>query len=207
LSKKEDKEKKPDILDIFNIKVFGIDFREILKGWPSIDKSSEPTNVNDLSLLEELRRRIKEVQDLLKKRFGDVVRFDYDIRVRSLVDEREIRIARGSFFKKLDMSVAGGVKSKVRETTSYKQVRDMKKPPIDVIDCGDHLEVVIEIPGVDERDVKLRVKEDRLSLSTAEGSERKYSAEVILPSKVEPSPFERKYHNGILRVKFRKKLY
>jgi HSP20 family molecular chaperone IbpA len=214
LSGKEDKERKPDISDLFNLKVFGIDFGEILKSWLGVADVSDLMNVNDPDRLEELRRRVeeqrkrfREFQDSLRKRFGDAVRFDYDIRVRSLVgDEGEIRIGRGRFFEKLDKPATGGVGSKVREVAPHRQVEDVREPLVDVIDNGDHLEVVAEIPGVDERDVELRVEGDRLTLSTAEGSERKYRADVVLPSKVEPLPLERRYRNGVLKVRFRKKL-
>jgi len=212
LSGKEDKERKPDISDLFNLKVFGIDFGEILKSWLGVVNVSDLVGVNDPGRLEELRRRIeeqrkrfREFQDSLRKKFGDAVRFDYDIRVRSLVgDEGEIRIGRGRFFEKLDKSAAVG--SKVGGFAPYRRVEDVREPLVDVVDGGDHLEVVAEVPGVDEGDVELRVEGDRLTLSTAEGSERKYRAEVVLPSKVEPLPLERKYHNGVLKVKFRKKL-
>jgi HSP20 family molecular chaperone IbpA len=214
LSGKEDKERKPDISDLFNLKVFGVDFGEILKSWLGVADVSDLMGVNDPGRLEELRRRIeeqrkrfREFQDSLRKKFGDAVRFDYDIRVRSLVgDEGEFRIGRGRFFEKLDKSAAGGVGSNVGGVAPYRRVEDVREPLVDVIDGGDHLEVVAEVPGVDEGDVELRVEGDRLTLSTAEGSERRYRAEVALPSKVEPLPLERKYHNGVLKVKFRKKL-
>jgi HSP20 family protein len=207
LSGKEGREKKPDIFDLFNLKVFGIDFGEILRSWLGVTDVSDLMNIiNDPNRLEELRRRIEEqrkkfmeFQDSLRKKFGDAVRFDYDIHVRTLVGDRGgLRIGRGHFFEKLD-------KPKVRVVAPHKRVEEVEEPPIDIIDRGDHLEIVAEVPGVDEGDIELRVEGDKLTLSTAEGSERKYKAEVVLPSKVEPSPFERKCRNGILTVKFRKK--
>ena len=43
-----------------------------------------------------------------------------------------------------------------------------------------------------------------LTPSTDEVSKRKYRAEVTLPSRVKPLLLERKYHNGVLKVKFRR---
>jgi HSP20 family molecular chaperone IbpA len=209
LSEEKDKERKLDVSDLFSLKVFGIDFGEILKDWLGIASVSELMDINDPGRLEKIRRRIeeqrkrfREFQELLRRKFGGAVRFDYDIRVRTLAGGEEIRIGRGHFFEELDKRIASGAGPKVRVLAP----RDVREPLVDVMDGGDHVEVVAEVPGVDDEDIKLRVEEDRLMLFTAEGSERRYRAEVVLPSKVEPQPFERRYRNGVLTVKFRKKL-
>lgn len=62
--------------------------------------------------------------------------------------------------------------------------------------------MIAEMPGVASEDIKVEVKGDILRLSAATG-ERKYSKEVLLPSKVTGKP-ETTYKNGILEIKLKK---
>ena len=75
---------------------------------------------------------------------------------------------------------------------------------VDVLDEGDRVVVLAELPGVAEKDIHLEVKYDILEL-TAEARNRKYSKEVLLPSEVEADTMESSYRNGILEIKLRKK--
>jgi HSP20 family protein len=65
--------------------------------------------------------------------------------------------------------------------------------------------VIAELPGVEEDDIDLEIKGDILSLK-AEGEDRKYSKEVLLPSEVKAESMETQYKSGILEIKLAKKI-
>lgn len=86
--------------------------------------------------------------------------------------------------------------------------RKVEKPPqrklaVDVFDEGDHLLIVAELPGVAEKDIRVGVEDNRLTLS-ASSVGREYAKELTLPC---PAGVEldRSYKNGILQVKLAKK--
>jgi HSP20 family protein len=92
----------------------------------------------------------------------------------------------------------------VKATEEGTVVAEVREPLVDVLDEGDRVVVLAELPGVEEKDIHLEVKDDILEL-TAEGRDRKYSKEVLLPSEVEADTMESSYKNGILEVKLMKR--
>ena len=86
--------------------------------------------------------------------------------------------------------------------TSLKEESPVPAPQKDVIadtfDEGDRLVVIAELPGVDEKDIEVEVKGDRLVLFAKSRSHR-YHKVVNLPGTVKDSP-SLTYRNGILRI-------
>ena len=78
-----------------------------------------------------------------------------------------------------------------------------KEPIVDVIEEKDLINIMAELPGVEEKDINLKIEKDTLTIST-ETPARKYHKEVKLPTPVEENSLESKYRNGILEVKLRK---
>jgi len=91
----------------------------------------------------------------------------------------------------------------IKATEKGAVVEEVREPIVDVFDEGEHLVVIAELPGVEEDNIHLEVKGDILNL-TAEGKDRRYSKEVLLPSPVEAAAMESSYKNGILKVRLRK---
>lgn len=79
---------------------------------------------------------------------------------------------------------------------------DSREPIVDIFDEGKQVQVVIELPGVDESDIKYTVKGTTLAIRGGK-SERKYFKEVDLGSAVKSSP-KAHYTNGILELIFEK---
>lgn len=92
----------------------------------------------------------------------------------------------------------------IRATEEGTVVAEVREPLVDVLDEGERVVVIAELPGVEEKDIHLEVKDDILEL-TAEASDRKYSKEVLLPSPVDADSIESSYKNGILEIKLRKR--
>lgn len=92
----------------------------------------------------------------------------------------------------------------VKATEEGAVAAEVREPLVDVLDEGERLVVIAELPGVDAEDIHLEIKEDILEL-TAEARDRKYHKEILLPSPVESDTKETSYKNGILQVKLTKK--
>ncbi|MGD1118313.1 MAG: Hsp20/alpha crystallin family protein [Dehalococcoidales bacterium] len=72
----------------------------------------------------------------------------------------------------------------------------------DIFDEGDNLVIIAELPGVDEKDIKIAVKENRLKLF-ARSQSRQYNREIVLPCSVKEKP-GLTYKNGILKISLEK---
>ena len=92
----------------------------------------------------------------------------------------------------------------IQATDKGAVVAEVREPLVDVLDEGERLLVIAELPGVAAKDIQVKIKEDILEL-TAEREDRKYSKEVLLPSSVDASTMEQSYKNGILEIKLVKK--
>jgi len=91
----------------------------------------------------------------------------------------------------------------IKKTPKGPVVEAEREPIVDVFDEKDHVLVVAELPGIEEKDIKTEIKDDILNISS-EKTERKYKKEVLLPAKVEAVPISSMYKNGILEIKLKK---
>lgn len=78
-------------------------------------------------------------------------------------------------------------------------VQEVREPMVDVFDEDDHVLVVAEMPGIGEKDFRIELKDDILTLSATQG-DKKYHKEVLLPRSFTPGQMSHTCHNGILRV-------
>lgn len=88
----------------------------------------------------------------------------------------------------------------IRETPSGTVVAETREPLVDVLDEGDGILVVAEMPGVGEKDIRVRVAGDVLEI-TASGDTRRYHKELHLPAPVEAEKVNTSYRNGIFEVR------
>lgn len=91
----------------------------------------------------------------------------------------------------------------IKETKKGPKIIKTREPIVDVFDEKNHILVVAELPGINQREVKANLKGDILILETGK-EKRKYYKEILLPSKVNPKTKKIIYKNGILEIKFKK---
>lgn len=91
----------------------------------------------------------------------------------------------------------------IRETEKGITIEESREPMVDVFDEKDTINIVAEIPGVSEEEIKTEIRGDILII-TAESGDRKYHKEVLLPSTVDPKTLKSNYKNGVLELKLRK---
>ena len=95
------------------------------------------------------------------------------------------------------------VKEKERAKPEFK-ITETREPIVDVFDEKDHILVVAELPGINEKEIKTTLKGDILILEAGGEEKRKYYKEILLPAKVDFEQKETNFKNGILEIKLKK---
>ena len=80
----------------------------------------------------------------------------------------------------------------------------VREPVADVITENDEVVVVIELPGVEKDDIKLKATEYSLEISAFAKGVHKYQKRVDLDVKINPDHAKARYTNGILEVRLKK---
>lgn len=87
---------------------------------------------------------------------------------------------------------------------SVKQVVTRERNPLtDVIDSDCDISITMELPGVEKKDIDLKVTEDSANIHV-ETQERKYFKEIDLPASVIPESTKATYKNGVLDISIKK---
>lgn len=79
------------------------------------------------------------------------------------------------------------------------------QPLIDVLEENDEIMVFAEFAGFDKENLRISVKNQRLTLS-AKAMERKYHKSLNLPKRVIPDTITTTYKNGVLEIRLKKAL-
>lgn len=91
----------------------------------------------------------------------------------------------------------------IKPTPTGPSVEEVREPLTDLFDEEHEIKILVEMPGISEKDIQLDLKDDILDIR-AENSGRKYHKEVLLPSPVNPQALTSHYSNGILEIRIGK---
>lgn len=83
-------------------------------------------------------------------------------------------------------------------------VDEVREPLVDVFEETNRIVIIVEIPGVDQKNIDINLKDDILELK-AEDSNVKYQKEILLPSPVKADSLSSTYKNGVLEITLSKK--
>ncbi len=83
-------------------------------------------------------------------------------------------------------------------------VDEVREPIADVFEESDHTMIIAEMPGVEEKDISIHLKDDIVQIS-AETRGKKYHKEILLKESFTKDKMVHTYKNGILEIKLRKK--
>jgi HSP20 family protein len=83
------------------------------------------------------------------------------------------------------------------------ELAEKREPLVDVIDDGENVKVLAELPGVEKHDIKLSCDGHSLTVAV-EAAGRKYYKQEPLGSEVDPDSAKATYKNGVLEVTLRK---
>lgn len=141
---------------------------------------------------EEMRRIRKIITELTRVRpdylsdlgrRGEPLVFGFTYRWQSGMDRPEVK-----FFGNVKPVQPYGIKISEESTPVY-----------DILDKGDHYEIIIELAGAKKDDIDLQISNGKL-IVFAKTPYKKYSTSIRLPSNIDTSGLKAKLNNGILIV-------
>ncbi len=91
----------------------------------------------------------------------------------------------------------------IKKTPKGPVVEEIREPMSDIFDEEKIVQVIVEMPGVQKKDVKVDLQGDMLTIS-AQNPKRKYQKEILLPAKVKPDSLFYAFKNGILEIRLDK---
>ena len=107
------------------------------------------------------------------------------------------------------INTAGGGSPKVetfgniRKTPEGPKVDEEREPITDIFDEETEIMIIAEMPGVEQNEIKIDLKEDILEI-TAVSKTRTYRKELLLPVKTTMLNLNHKFTNGILEIRIKK---
>lgn len=91
-----------------------------------------------------------------------------------------------------------------REEGKGPVVEEVREPMVDLFDEKEAIVVVAELPGINEKDITVELRDDILIIAAGTG-EQKYYKELLLEVSITPEGLVRSYRNGVLEIKICKK--
>ena len=137
------------------------------------------------------------------REFTEKVPKDY-IKERKLPDGSTVKEF-GPFVYGYSMKIGPDGKPEIQEFGNIKkslrgpQVKEEREPLVDVVDSGNEIRVVVELPGVEKSDIRLHGTEDAIEINV-DTPQYKYYKEIQLPEKVIVREAKSTYKNGVLEV-------
>lgn len=153
--------------------------------------------------VDRVFREMEKMMDEELKEFTSRVPKNY-VKERKLPDGTTVR-EWGPFVHGYTMRIGPDGKPEIREFGNVKpslegpKVKEEREPLVDVLETDGEVQVVVEIPGVDKKDIQLHGTEDSLTISV-DSAEQKYFKEVRLPAKVRVKEAKSAYKNGVLEI-------
>jgi len=204
------------MIDILKIKVRNVsdefdDFIEKIKKYFKID--SDMFDVDFLFVPDSENKLDLKPKDNKIKGFKISYHFETgmekpEIKIEGDIDERRIR----DYLRDVDLSKYPDMK-RLLETRSIKEIDASKlslefteqeedfsivEPHTEINNYKDYSEIVLEIPGMSEEDVKIEITEGGTKLIfKAENNNRRYNKSIYLPFKSSTQNYEMEVKNGL----------
>jgi HSP20 family molecular chaperone IbpA len=168
----------------------------------------EKINANDPigNILEGLERLAKLAENLQQSaenfskegeidlsRIKEGMKASYSISFKTAAGSR----ARTSAFSK----EFGRKSAQQNSATSEVVVPAQVEPETDVFLEAAAIKIYAQLPGVEEKDIKITLNKDILELE-AQSSKQRFYKELLLPKSVQPESMEKRFHNGVLEITF-----
>jgi HSP20 family protein len=153
--------------------------------------------------IDEVFKDMEKMMEKEWKEFTANLPKEY-VRERKLPGGRKIR-EWGPFVYGYSITVGPDGKPIIREFGNVQpgrlgpEVKEEREPLVDVISTDGEVKVVVELPGVEKKDIKLHGTEETLTISV-DTERRKYFKEIKLPAEVRPKEAKSVYKNGVLEV-------
>ena len=163
----------------------------------------------------DIENMMREMEEMMEREFDEFkTRIPEDLkRERKLPDGSTIP-EWGPFVYGYSMTIGPDGKPKIREFGNIKpssdpescrldqpclDVKQEREPLVDIVDKDGEIKVIVELPGVEKKSIKLSGTENILTISV-DDPERKYYKEIDIPTKVDPKKAKTSYKNGVLET-------
>jgi HSP20 family protein len=161
-------------------------------------------------MIKEMER---EMAEIFKKMEKNMPR---DMSKETRLPDGSVRRVYGPFVYGYSVKIGPDGKPVVREFGNMKpglaregspkiSLSDRREPLVDIIDDGESVKVLAELPGVEKKDIKLIATSDKLTINV-DNPDRKYYKEIKFPTEIEASSAKSRYNNGILEISIKKKI-
>jgi HSP20 family protein len=100
---------------------------------------------------------------------------------------------------------ARGVPSTAASTSGKPLTAGEIEPLSDITTTDKDVKVVVEMPGIDKKNIKINAYDNSVQISTTDTAQRKYKSVIELPSEADIETVKSSYNNGILEIAFKKK--
>ena len=99
---------------------------------------------------------------------------------------------------KVNIEPFGNIKRDKRSGQTV--VKEVREPLVDIFEEKDHTLIVAEIPGISEKDIKIGLQDDVLTISAKRG-DKKYRKELLLPRAYSRDKLVVSCNNGMLEIR------
>jgi HSP20 family protein len=187
--------------------------------------SSMPFSLREaLDLYGDLPRQFEQMRRAMEREFEEQFR-DVETKVpKELV--REYQTTKGNKVREVgpivygySVTVGADGKPKVQEFGNIRSPSSIFKeglgsrplisseiePLSDVMISDKEVKVVVELPGIDKKDIRIKAHDNLVEISTTDAAQRKYKRTVELPEEANIEIAKSTYKNGILEITFDKK--
>lgn len=125
-------------------------------------------------------------------------------RTQEFTGKGKLKDLKGVYGFSVKLGGLGGPKvesfGNIKKTEAGPTVEEVREPMVDIFEEEDIVQIIAELPGVEENNIKIDLKDDILNIFAEHGN-RKYQKEILLSSKVKPETLTVSYKNGILEIK------
>ncbi|MCX8168759.1 MAG: Hsp20/alpha crystallin family protein [Candidatus Methanomethylicia archaeon] len=151
----------------------------------------------------------REFFEEISKRFSIPTPYELFDQIEREFEEFEKRGLKGPFIYGFSIKIGPDGKPIIKEFGNVKKhygrptIEEEREPLVDVFEDQRTITVIVEMPGVNKDDIKVKIDGDRLTVSAQTG-DRKYYKEIVLPARVRREGAKASYKNGILELKLEK---
>ena len=163
----------------------------------------------------DIENMMREMEEMMEREFDEFkTRIPEDLKRERKLPDGSIIPEWGPFVYGYSMTIGPDGKPKIREFGNIKpssdpescrldqpclDVKQEREPLVDIVDTDGEIKVIVELPGVEKKSIKLSGTENRLTISV-DDPERKYYKEIDIPTKVDPKKAKTSYKNGVLET-------
>jgi len=158
------------------------------------------------SIWDEFFRDFFEEFEELERELQRIARRFSMLKPEEFMGDIEVK---GPYIYGFSITIGPDGKPIIREFGNVKRIAgrpsigEEREPLVDVFEDEKTVTVIVEMPGVNKEDIKVKASETSLVISAQTG-DRKYYKEIDLPAKVKPESAKANYKNGVLEVKLEK---